>query len=327
MKGSYTITVSTKRIEYELTINRNITIIKGDSATGKTNLINLIERYYEYGNQSGIKLKCDRTCMVIGGKDWRKLLTDVHNTIIFIDEGNNFTKSHDFANEVRESDNYFVLITREDLKSLPYSVNEIYGLKQTGSKKVGEKVYNSLYQLYGELKTSSRIVPTLVITEDSNAGFDFFDSVLDIKCIPGKGRDRLIEKIVSRPDQAVLLIGDGAAFGCSIDLVLVEMSKYSNYTLYLPESFEWLVLKSEIIKDNQIKEILENPSKYIESKEHFSWERFFNSLLENVTTDNPYVQQYNKKRKLPKAFKVKENAIKILKTIPSNIVLSTKHSL
>lgn len=36
MKGSYHIIVQNKRIRYEFDIRRNITIIRGDSATGKT---------------------------------------------------------------------------------------------------------------------------------------------------------------------------------------------------------------------------------------------------------------------------------------------------
>lgn len=43
-----------------------------------------------------------------------------------------FIKTEQFAKAVRESDNYFVLITRENLYNLPYSVEEIYGLHSSG---------------------------------------------------------------------------------------------------------------------------------------------------------------------------------------------------
>ena len=33
---------------------------------------------------------------------------------------------------MRESDNYYVLITREDLHDLPYSIEEIYEIKSSG---------------------------------------------------------------------------------------------------------------------------------------------------------------------------------------------------
>ena len=44
MKGKYHIVVQNKRLRYELNIRRNITMIREDSATGKTTLINLLEQ-------------------------------------------------------------------------------------------------------------------------------------------------------------------------------------------------------------------------------------------------------------------------------------------
>ena len=49
---------------------------------------------------------------------------------------------------------------------------------------------------------------------------------------------------------------------------------------FLPESFEWLILKSAIFNGNSnVNTILKNPIDHIESKEYFSWERFFTYLL------------------------------------------------
>ena len=55
--------------------------------------------------------------------------------------------------------------------------------------------------------------------------------------------------------------------------------------LYLPESFEWLLLKSGILKKGEIARILAEPSDYIESREYFSWERFFTALLVEKSQD------------------------------------------
>lgn len=52
-----------------------------------------------------------------------------------------------------------------------------------------------------------------------------------------------------------------------------------NIILYLPESFEWLILSSGILKDADVKLILSSPENFIDSKLYFSWERFFTSLL------------------------------------------------
>ena len=62
---------------------------------------------------------------------WRESLVPIRGSIVFIDECNSFVKSEDFAISIKESDNYFVIITRNDLPNLPYSVNEIYGIRQS----------------------------------------------------------------------------------------------------------------------------------------------------------------------------------------------------
>ena len=90
------------------------------------------------------------SCMTLSGKDWQKLLVGVQNTIVFIDEGNNFIKSHDFSRVIQETNNYYVIITREDIKGLPYSINEIYGMKENTHKRETERTYNEMYYLYGE---------------------------------------------------------------------------------------------------------------------------------------------------------------------------------
>ena len=49
MKGKYRIIVENKKIRYDFEVKRNITIIKGDSATGKTTLADMIAEYEENG--------------------------------------------------------------------------------------------------------------------------------------------------------------------------------------------------------------------------------------------------------------------------------------
>jgi len=53
--------------------------------------------------------------------------------------------------------------------------------------------------------------------------------------------------------------------------------------LYLPESFEWLILKSGVVSGNDLDRILENPGDFIESSRFFSWEKFFTDLLISMT--------------------------------------------
>lgn len=142
MKGSHRIIVETKKIKYDLTVQRNLTLLTGDSGSGKTVLIDLIREYRKYGSDSGIFLSCDCDCKTIDSEDWERQIKESEKSILFIDEGNRFLPSRKFANVVKNSDNYFVIATREKLPMLPYSINEIYGFRKSGKFHNPRKVYN-----------------------------------------------------------------------------------------------------------------------------------------------------------------------------------------
>ena len=129
MVGKYEIEIYNKRVHYFLTVKRNITILQGHSATGKTELIRLVSEYEQNGASSGITVTCEVACTVLTSVDWELRLGSLEKYIVFIDETASFLKTQRFAELVRGSDNYFVIVTRDDLAQLPYSVEEIYGLR------------------------------------------------------------------------------------------------------------------------------------------------------------------------------------------------------
>lgn len=174
MKGSHRVIVESRKVKYDFIIKRNITILSGDSGSGKTVLIDLIRDYRRYRSDSGVFLSCDCDCRTIDNEDWERQLEDISNSIVFIDEGNRFLTSKRFAELVQKSDNYFVLATREKLPMLPYSVNEIYGFRKSGKFHEVRQKYNEIYHLYGEISEQNMIEPEFVITEDSNSGYDFY---------------------------------------------------------------------------------------------------------------------------------------------------------
>lgn len=321
MKGSHRIIVESKKVKYDFIIKRNITILTGDSGSGKTVLIDFIREYRKYGADSGVFLSCDCECKTIDNEDWERQIEETSNSIIFIDEGNRFLTSKRFAELVQQSDNYFVLATREKLPMLPYSVNEIYGFRQSGKFHEAKKKYNEIYHLYGEISEQDRINPQFVITEDSNSGYDFFSELSKqkrIECIPSCGKSNIIKSLQDSEniDGTRLVIVDGAAFGSEMRDVSEYLNTVKNVVLYAPESFEWILLSSNIIPNTNAVTILQQPENYIDSKEYVSWERFFTIVLTSETQNDP-VWAYSKK-KLPKAYlssKVMSAVKKITKLI------------
>ena len=151
MIGKHHVKVSNRNVHFSFDITRNITVIRGDSATGKTTMINLLTEYENFGRQSGVTLVCDKRCRVLTEADWEIRLQNMKDSIIFIDEGNRFIKSTDFARCVRESDNYYVIITRESLYNLPYSVEEIYEMRKIRHNMTLGKVYNGIRKFYSDI--------------------------------------------------------------------------------------------------------------------------------------------------------------------------------
>lgn len=195
MIGKHHIVVESPRLKYEFTIKRNLTVIQGDSATGKTTLIELLRDYSRNGNNGTIKLKSDKSCVV-----------------------------------------------------------------------------------------------------DSKAGFQFLQKCCSNyeNCLSASGNSNLYAVMRKVPTERVLVVvADGAAFGAYIEKVLNFSVKRGNVFLFLPESFEWIILKSGVVDFAGLDKILETPYQYIESAQYFSWERFFTDLLQQVTKQNK-IKEYHK---------------------------------
>lgn len=294
MKGMHHIVIQNKRIRFAFSIKRNITIIRGDSATGKTTLFSMIEEYGNLGKDSGVQIQCDKACVALSGKYWQETLENIHDSIVFVDEDSRFLKTKDFAKRIRNSNNYYVLITRENLPALPYSVEEIYGIHCSGRYMNTRQIYNLFYKIYSETNPGKVLIKDLV-TEDSQAGFTFFSQVSKTRgicCESAGGKSNILgilqEKLLDKEQKETLVIADGAAFGPEMAHISQLLRGNVNIKLYLPESFEWLLLYADIFNKPFIRKRLEEAENYIESEKYFSWERYFTDLLMEETKDSPY---------------------------------------
>ena len=318
MIGKYKVEVYNKKVHYFLTIKRNITILQGNSATGKTELIRLIQEHETNGSSSGITLICDMNCTVLTAVDWELRLSSMRDHIVFIDETAAFIRSQRFAELVKGSDNYFVIVSRDALSQLPYSINEIYGLRNvsdTQKYRTYKRVYNEMYKLY---YVDPRITkePEVVITEDSNAGYEYFDTLYHGLCISAHGKNNVYDTIRNVQGKTVLAIVDGAAYGSEIGKVLRYLEGgNAKCTLYAPESFEYLILSSGLV--DVPKSILQETYLYADSKAYMSWEEYYSSYLAYITRNTVYL--YSKLR-LAEVYKTKGAVAKISEIMPEAIL-------
>ena len=221
------------------------------------------------------------------------------DSIIFIDEGNEFILSDKFSKAIQATDNYYVIVSREGLPNLPYSVEEIYGIHNSGKYGQLRQYFQVFYHIYAYENIKEKVSPDMVVVGDSNSGFQFFKAVCNncgIRCISAYGKSNIISEIkkLLKTNEKILIIADGATFGSEMERVTKYIFDRKDVVLYLPESFEWLLLRSGLYEYNDLDEILKSPSDYIKSEKFFSWERYFTYLITKIT-QGTYLQ-YSKNK-------------------------------
>lgn len=280
MKGLQHIKVTAGKVQYDITLRRKYTVIKGESGTGKTTLYSYVQEAQK--KDSAIRLWSTAPCVTANelGKYWEAVLGMVHSSIVIIDEDSEWVKSDMFAEVAKASDNYYIIINRDPLPMLPYSVKEVYTIHTSGK-------FHTLRPYYAN--DSKVLKPDYVITEDSGSGYSFFSKLFK-NCSSAGGNSNIynILREKSLADGCGLVIGDGAAFGPFIDDVVgLKLYREQRIRLCLPESFEYMLLCSEMFKkDKDLQVVLEHPEDFVDTS-YKSWEDFFTSLLKRVTQNTP----------------------------------------
>ena len=217
------------------------------------------------------------------------------NTVIFIEENNEFVFTKEFASFVKKSGNYFVFVTRAPLKMLPYSIHEIYEIITDGKRTDIKESYHEFREIYSNYPIIENNKIQNIVTEDSNSGYQFWTHAFKNSHVTSSnGNGNLIKQVEELGPGDALVIADGAAFGSLMESCMSSFQVQTDrrISLWLPESFEYLILKSGVLKSEKITQILENISEYVECEKYESWESFFTELLVTLTAGG--VEKYSK---------------------------------
>lgn len=308
MTGEHHVKIWDSTITYEFDLYRNVTMLRGNSGNGKTTLFDMVSEHYETKLRhahTDVSISCDKQCATLPAANWQSVLRGIKDSIVFVDEYCIPCEDRiEFARAVKNSDNYYVIISRDDIKCLPYSITEIYTIRESkhygGIQKAYSDVtmtYNRFSRVYdGNNAKVSEVQKGVVITEDSGSGHEMFTRALP-SCLvdTAKGKSNIIKKSAEYKNAGVVAVVDGAAFGPEMQDMMRYIRTHGNTLLYAPESFEYLLLNLRIFRS--IKDKLENTADYAESSKYLTWEQYYEDLLKQEL--NKLGIKYDK-GKLPK---------------------------
>lgn len=318
MIGVISVRIHDSRNSYTFELKRKITVLCGDSGRGKTTLYGMVEDYNRYGKASATKVSCNCNILALRGGNWREQIEAIKDSVIIIDEDSEYIRSKEFAETVLKSSNYFLLITRAYLHQLPISVCEIYELTGRKNKKF-KRLYLEQHNMY-EARVMGKLPfrPDVIVTEDSGTGYQFYKALAEtmgVDCVSAKGKSNIYRLLCEIQDNNILVIADGAAFGAEIRIIVERQKLFPlKIGIFLPESFEWLILKSGLAGDPEWERIVA-PELFADSAQYSSWEQYFTALLVELTRDMEKYKRYPKnKAKLP-AFYTQDKSIEKVKEI------------
>lgn len=286
------VNIRIKNVEYNLNLNRRVTIIQGDSGSGKTSLYNLVEELPINNNITiSSKMRVEVLPLNILNKNVaNEYLTDNLGNIVIIDERSRFTRANkillsdqQFIQTILKYNIWYIILARdlEIIKGLDYSPKEIYEICELQESITNNKIIRKLKSKYDFTKINSKTYKS-VKTEDSGGGLEFFKGLgVDIQPITN-GSTKVIEEFNLGKLYCKAVMIDLANFRYNFEILYNE-ALLKSLDIINRESFEEQLLKSSLFTRNKIlsKELntlfseLNNPN-------FISWEKAYTDILDKM---------------------------------------------
>jgi hypothetical protein len=131
MNGPIDIRIQDSHISYEFILRRKITVITGDSATGKSTLVLMVQAYNR--NETFVNVSSRYTLVAVNDTiALEAIISTRTDMVLFLDEEITDKINKDIAAKILKSDNFFVFVTRKMSDMIPVSVQEMYKVKNSG---------------------------------------------------------------------------------------------------------------------------------------------------------------------------------------------------
>lgn len=203
---------------FYISLASKITVLLGDSGTGKTTIVRLLDDYVLRTSNTDVRVFHFNA--TAGYAEQLALVKDA--TALLVDEESlTNIELFGYLESFLSEPFYYLLITRKLPLTVPCSYKDVFILSTTADSTRAVRAYAD----YDTLPKCSTYA-----NEDEGSGHAYFDSFIDTVSMQGNlNWNKYTDK--------ECLILDGACIGAHMPLLLKEDVK-----LYLPESFEFLLL-------------------------------------------------------------------------------------
>lgn len=258
--------ITNPKVIFDLQLNRRVTIIRGNSASGKTWMREIVRAL-----DTVSFVDCERKVLVaptvMEGREL-ETLSQYSGALFLIDEDTKYALTRRYAEAVMEND-IWVVITAREVVNYPYSADEVYELRTSGKVKRLSKFYTE--------PVNKHRYRDKILTEGSGGGKTFFTR-LGYKAKSAGGKDNISNCL----EDNMLVVFDKAAIGYIYDRLYAGATVLGTLDLVEPESFEWVLLHSEIFSRLPIVgSILRSPEEH-GANNYKTWENFFTQSLSDL---------------------------------------------
>lgn len=142
LKDQIIIKLKSKRINYNLEFNHRINIVRGDSASGKSAFIRLLDSCKGSNIQitSNYKLLHITPGLLEFVKDSDNSFS---NEYVYIIDNVDFDGNKDMIKLISHSPHKFIIMTREsNLNNLPYKTNQIYEIYKSENTNLSRQIHS-----------------------------------------------------------------------------------------------------------------------------------------------------------------------------------------
>lgn len=250
------IEVRNKRYNCDLVLKHKVSVIKGDSGTGKTWLTKAL-----IDISGGYKVTYSQrvTPVLLNEHEWEHQLTgDYNDTPLFIVDDCDFVFTKEFGSMFNHTGIcYLILIIRtstrvgklERMNTISVSGDAIYNFVANGVEHTITADVN-----FKTVQVNKEIHCNKILCEDSGSGYTFFKHLYGKSNVTSSfGKDNIVDHIISKYEEyskldSLLLIVDYSAIGLRLKEIL-SILKFCDVNVYMIvkyKSFEYMLLRSNM---------------------------------------------------------------------------------